>query len=39
MDPSQRVDYVFAGDPVLTVVFFGLLFVLVIFLLEAGMRK
>ena len=39
MDEGQRIDLVFTGDPVLSLVFLGLLFVLFIMILEAGMKK
>lgn len=39
MDPDQRVDLIYTGDPVLTIVFIGLLFVFLLFCLEAGIKK
>lgn len=37
--PFEPVQLVYTGDPVLTVVFIGLLFVFLVMLLEAGIRK
>jgi hypothetical protein len=36
---DERVDLIYTGDPVLTVVFIGLLFVFLVMILEEGMRK
>ena len=38
MEP-ERIDLIYTGDPVLTLVFIGLLFVFLIMLLGAGMKK
>ena len=37
--PFEPVQLVYTGDPVLTVVFIGLLFVLLIMLLEAAVKR
>ena len=39
MDPSDRVDLVWTGDPLLMLIGGGLLFLLVLFILEAGTKK
>ena len=38
MEP-ERIDLIYTGDPLLMLIGGGLLFLLVIFVLEAGMKK
>ncbi len=39
MDEVQPIPLVYTGDPVLTLVFVGLLFVFLVMVLEAGMKR
>ena len=39
MDDSQRIDLIYTGDPVLTIVFIGLLFILLIMLFDEAFKK
>lgn len=39
MDDGQRIDLVFTGDPVLSIIFCGLLFILLIMILDEAFKK